>query len=201
MSGTTRFSKPVSELLRDRLSWRPSQGLPADSRGGSDSERCCSRGSAVFAAGLVWFATTTGLHPDYPGVWLPGTLIIGLGIGMTFPVLSAAAVSSLHPRAIRGRKRRQPDSSAGGWRTRCGVARCDPRCRGQSRQGARQLSPSVVVRRSPWRWSPGVICSFLRSRAHVSVQSRGCRSRYASTRSGTGDRHYSRSPHDQHRPP
>ena len=28
--------------------------------------------------------------------WLPGTLIIGLGIGLTFPVLSAAAVSSLH---------------------------------------------------------------------------------------------------------
>jgi MFS family permease len=29
--------------------------------------------------------------------WLPATLITGLGIGLTFPVLSAAAVSSLHP--------------------------------------------------------------------------------------------------------
>ena len=28
--------------------------------------------------------------------WLPATLITGLGIGLTFPVLSAAAVSSLH---------------------------------------------------------------------------------------------------------
>ena len=53
-------------------------------------------GFVVFAAGLVWYAVTVGLHPDYVGVWLPGTLVVGLGIGLTFPVLSAAAVSSLH---------------------------------------------------------------------------------------------------------
>lgn len=54
-------------------------------------------GFTVFFAGLVWFATRVGLQHDYLSVWLPGTLIIGLGIGLTFPVLSAAAVSSLHP--------------------------------------------------------------------------------------------------------
>lgn len=53
-------------------------------------------GFAIFVAGLCWFATRVGLQPDYLAVWLPGTLIIGLGIGMTFPVLGAAAVSSLH---------------------------------------------------------------------------------------------------------
>jgi MFS family permease len=53
-------------------------------------------GFGVFTAGLVWYATTIGLHPDYVGVWLPGSVIIGLGIGLTFPVLGAAAVSSLH---------------------------------------------------------------------------------------------------------
>ena len=53
-------------------------------------------GFVVFASGLVWYAARVGLHPDYPSVWLPGTLVVGLGIGMTFPVLSAAAVSSLH---------------------------------------------------------------------------------------------------------
>jgi NTE family protein len=53
-------------------------------------------GFAVFAAGLVWYATRVGVHPDYLRVWLPGTLVVGLGIGLTFPVLSAAAVSSLH---------------------------------------------------------------------------------------------------------
>jgi EmrB/QacA subfamily drug resistance transporter len=53
-------------------------------------------GFAVFASGLIWYAARVGLHPDYVGVWLPGTLVVGLGIGLTFPVLSAAAVSSLH---------------------------------------------------------------------------------------------------------
>ncbi len=52
-------------------------------------------GFAFFTTGLVWYATRVGLHPDYLRVWLPGTLIVGLGIGLTFPVLSAAAVSSL----------------------------------------------------------------------------------------------------------
>ncbi len=53
-------------------------------------------GFVVFVSGLSWYATRVGLHPDYLGVWLPATLITGLGIGLTFPVLSAAAVSSLH---------------------------------------------------------------------------------------------------------
>jgi EmrB/QacA subfamily drug resistance transporter len=52
-------------------------------------------GFAVFTVGLVWFVVRVGLQPDYPRIWLPGTLIVGLGIGLTFPVLSAAAVSSL----------------------------------------------------------------------------------------------------------
>jgi hypothetical protein len=38
-----------------------------------------------------------GIRPEYVTEWLPGTLVVGLGIGLTFPVLSAAAVSSLHP--------------------------------------------------------------------------------------------------------
>ena len=54
-------------------------------------------GSTCFAGGLVWYATRIGLHPAYLARWLPATLITGLGIGLTFPVLSAAAVSSLHP--------------------------------------------------------------------------------------------------------
>jgi len=54
-------------------------------------------GFCVFAAGLVWFAVRVGVSPDYVGIWLPGTLTVGLGIGLTLPVLSATAVSSLHP--------------------------------------------------------------------------------------------------------
>ena len=52
-------------------------------------------GSACFAAGLYWFATQVGTEPAFLNAWLPGTLLVGLGIGLTFPVLSAAAVSSL----------------------------------------------------------------------------------------------------------
>jgi len=53
-------------------------------------------GFGFFAGGLTWYATAIGLHPSYVTRWLPATLITGLGIGLTFPVLSAAAVSSLH---------------------------------------------------------------------------------------------------------
>jgi EmrB/QacA subfamily drug resistance transporter len=54
-------------------------------------------GFAVFASGLLWYLLRVGAAPEYVTVWLPGTLIVGLGIGLTFPVLSAAAVSSLRP--------------------------------------------------------------------------------------------------------
>ncbi len=52
-------------------------------------------GSILFAGGLAWYAVLIGLHPEYLALWLPATIITGLGIGFTFPVLSAAAVSSL----------------------------------------------------------------------------------------------------------
>jgi EmrB/QacA subfamily drug resistance transporter len=53
-------------------------------------------GFAVFASGLAWYALRIGVQREYLTVWLPGTLVVGLGIGLTFPVLSATAVSSLH---------------------------------------------------------------------------------------------------------
>jgi EmrB/QacA subfamily drug resistance transporter len=52
-------------------------------------------GGACFAAGLGWYVLAVGTSPAYFAEWLPGTLIVGLGIGLTFPVLSAAAVASL----------------------------------------------------------------------------------------------------------
>ncbi len=63
----------------------------------------------VIFTGSVLFATGSGVvrhrdryHPEYLTRWLPGTLIVGLGIGLTFPVLSAAAVSSLPGEPVRG---------------------------------------------------------------------------------------------------
>ncbi len=54
-------------------------------------------GLTCFVAGLLYYALEVGPHPDYVTQWLPATLLGGLGIGLTFPVLGAAAVSSLHP--------------------------------------------------------------------------------------------------------
>lgn len=52
-------------------------------------------GLTVFAAGLTWYVTRVGGSPQYLSRWLPATLVVGLGIGLSFPVLSAAAVSTL----------------------------------------------------------------------------------------------------------
>ena len=52
-------------------------------------------GFSVFTVGLLWYDWRVGLDANYVTAWLPGTLIVGLGIGLTFPVISAAAVSSL----------------------------------------------------------------------------------------------------------
>jgi EmrB/QacA subfamily drug resistance transporter len=52
-------------------------------------------GSLFMAAGLAWFALRVEATPNYVGVWLPGTLLVGLGIGLSFPVLGAAAVATL----------------------------------------------------------------------------------------------------------
>jgi EmrB/QacA subfamily drug resistance transporter len=54
-------------------------------------------GFTFFVAGLLYYASEVGIHPDYLTRWLPATLLGGIGIGLTFPVLGAAAVSSLHP--------------------------------------------------------------------------------------------------------
>ncbi len=59
--------------------------------------RVLSIGFVVFSLGVLWYVWRVGLSPHYVTRWLPGTLIVGLGIGLTFPVMSAAAVSSLDP--------------------------------------------------------------------------------------------------------
>ncbi|HUF98132.1 MAG TPA: MFS transporter, partial [Ilumatobacter sp.] len=54
-------------------------------------------GASFMAAGLASFVWRVDSSPDYLTEWLPGTLLVGLGIGLSFPVLGAAAVSSLPP--------------------------------------------------------------------------------------------------------
>jgi EmrB/QacA subfamily drug resistance transporter len=59
--------------------------------------RVLTAGFSVFTLGLLWYVWRAHASAAYLTVWLPGTLVVGLGIGLTFPVISAAAVSSLEP--------------------------------------------------------------------------------------------------------
>jgi MFS family permease len=54
-------------------------------------------GAAVWAGGMAYYALVTTGSPDWPGHWLPATLLTGLGVGLTIPVQSAAAVAALPP--------------------------------------------------------------------------------------------------------
>ena len=54
-------------------------------------------GSLVFAAAQLWSVALMPLEPAYLARWLPASLLTGLGVALTFPVLSAAAVAGLPP--------------------------------------------------------------------------------------------------------
>ncbi len=54
-------------------------------------------GATSFALGLGSYVVRVEPTANYLSTWLPGTLLVGIGIGFTFPVLSAGAVSSLPP--------------------------------------------------------------------------------------------------------
>lgn len=48
-------------------------------------------GTVVFAAGVM-VLRSAGAEPDWLGTWLPGSFLTGIGIGLAFPTLGAAAV-------------------------------------------------------------------------------------------------------------
>jgi hypothetical protein len=48
-------------------------------------------GTVVFAAGAL-VLRAAGAEPDYLGLWLPGAVLTGIGIGLAFPTLGSAAV-------------------------------------------------------------------------------------------------------------
>jgi EmrB/QacA subfamily drug resistance transporter len=54
-------------------------------------------GCVVFAAGCVFWRLSLTLRPDYPAHMLPGTLLQGIGVGLTIPTLVSAAVSAVPP--------------------------------------------------------------------------------------------------------
>ena len=52
-------------------------------------------GGVTFAAGLLFYVAVAGTQAHYVTHWLPGALLVGLGVALSFPVLSAAAVAGL----------------------------------------------------------------------------------------------------------
>lgn len=51
-------------------------------------------GTVIYAVGVL-LNRSAGIAPDYLGQWLPGMLLIGIGIGLAFPTLAAAAMEDV----------------------------------------------------------------------------------------------------------
>jgi EmrB/QacA subfamily drug resistance transporter len=54
-------------------------------------------GGLAFGSGLLLNVAIVGSDPAYVTRWLPGAFLVGLGVALSFPVLSAAAVADLAP--------------------------------------------------------------------------------------------------------
>jgi len=51
-------------------------------------------GGLWWGGALLWFVERVGTTPDFPGEWLPGMVLLGIGAGTLFPNLSGTAVAS-----------------------------------------------------------------------------------------------------------
>ena len=103
-------------------------------------------GAGCFAGGLAWYAIRTGLQPSYLAVWLPATLVTGLGIGLTFPVLGAAAVSSLPPDRFGVGSAVNQTAAPGRRRRRRGLAGGHPRIPAHAGGCVERLSAPLGLR-------------------------------------------------------
>ncbi len=54
-------------------------------------------GAVLFAAGCGWWIWRAGAEPGYAADLLPGIIVGGIGVSLTFPVLAGAAVAGLPP--------------------------------------------------------------------------------------------------------
>ena len=128
--------------------------------GGSGSAGSCSSARPASPVGSCGTQRGSVSTLDYLARWLPATLITGLGIGLTFPVLERGGGVEPPSRAFCGRQCREPDGATGGRCSRRGLARRNPRD-SQRRRPSRRLPASLVVRRC----HGGVVWSVVRSSA------------------------------------
>jgi EmrB/QacA subfamily drug resistance transporter len=54
-------------------------------------------GGVAFGLGAAWWALSMGSEPAFASELLPGMVLTGIGVGLTLPSVSAAAVSALPP--------------------------------------------------------------------------------------------------------
>ncbi|MGN6685932.1 MAG: DHA2 family efflux MFS transporter permease subunit, partial [Actinomycetales bacterium] len=52
-------------------------------------------GALIWALAYVWYHQRAGVQPAFLAEWLPGQVISGVGVGMTLPILSSAALSAV----------------------------------------------------------------------------------------------------------
>lgn len=57
-------------------------------------------GGMAFAASCFWMAEFAGQTPDFLVVWVPGSVLCGVGLGLVFPALAGAAVKELPPERL-----------------------------------------------------------------------------------------------------
>jgi EmrB/QacA subfamily drug resistance transporter len=62
--------------------------------------RVIGAGATIYAAGIAWWALRAGIHPNYAGQVLPGTLMTGAGVGLTLPTFMATGAASLPPQSF-----------------------------------------------------------------------------------------------------
>ena len=60
---------------------------------GRDARPLLLVGSLIWAAGPLWLALRAGTEPAFLEVYLPAAMLTALGVGLTFPVISDAAVA------------------------------------------------------------------------------------------------------------
>jgi EmrB/QacA subfamily drug resistance transporter len=62
--------------------------------------RVIGAGASIYGVGVAWWALRAGLHPNYLGQVLPGTICTGIGVGLTLPTFMATGASSLPPQSF-----------------------------------------------------------------------------------------------------
>ena len=62
-----------------------------------DPRRFVGPGAVVSALAAVWLATQVGPSPEFLAAWLPGMLLMGIGVGLGFATIVAVCVRDLGP--------------------------------------------------------------------------------------------------------